>query len=390
MEGTARHAPVIAYLSSRLPDSPFMLVDIGCSGGIDEVWQSFGARLRALALDGNVVEIERLQRTESRDGVRYLTALASLPADHRFARKRNGRSFCGRSPWDRLSTARSIDLMKKDGPRSPQTMTAANDWADLTQADASIVVPRYLDEQGIASVDFVKIDVDGADFDVLNSFDGELDRLGVLGVGIEVNYFGTDADTEHTFHNVDRFMKARGFELFGLTVRHYSMVSLPGRYVKTIPSPTEFGRPLQGDALYVRDLGSAEYDAMAARLPVVKLANLVCLFAAFNLPDCAAEVATRFRHRLSAVCDVDRVLDLLAEQAQWPAVTPLSYAEYIRRFESQDRALFFAQSGQTVDELRQRLTEATNRITAMETSKFWALRRQWFRVKRMLGLGGNE
>jgi FkbM family methyltransferase len=390
MEGTARHAPVIGYLTACLPDSPFMLVDIGCSGGIDDVWTSFGARLRALALDSDVTEIERLQRAETRAGVRYLAALASLPGEHPFALKKNGRPMWGRNPWARLSVVRSADLTKKDGQRSPHAMTEAHDRANLTQTDVAVVVPRYLEEHGIGSVDFLKIDVDGADFDVLNSFDGELDRLAVLGVGIEVNYFGTDADTDHTFHNVDRFMKARGFELFDLTVRRYSTISLPGRFVKTTPSPTEFGRPLQGDALYVRDLANAEYDAMAARLPVVKLANLVCLFAACTLPDCAAEVVTRFRDRLSAVCDVDRVLDLLAEQAQWPTATPLSYAEYIRRFESHDRALFFAQPGGTVEELRRRLTEATNRIAAMETSKFWALRRHWFQVKRLAGLGGEE
>ena len=34
--------------------------------------------------------------------------------------------------------------------------------------------------------------------------------------------------------------------------------------------------------------------------------------------------------------------------------------------------------------------EAQNRIAAMETSKFWKLRRLWFRLKRRVGLGENE
>ena len=136
-----------------------------------------------------------------------------------------------------------------------------------------IAAPAYLNDSGIHSVDFLKIDVDGPDFEILNSFDLALETLGVLGVGIEVNYFGSAADTDYTFHNVDRFMKARGFELFGTTVRRYSLASLPSPYVSNFPAETEFGRPLLGDALYVRDLGRHEHDEFAARLPLAKLLN---------------------------------------------------------------------------------------------------------------------
>ncbi len=403
MEGASKHAPVIAYVSRHLPDSPFMLVDIGCEGGINPVWRQFGPRLRAFALDPNAAEIERLQRDETHAGVTYLAGLASIPDDHPFACSRNGRDYWGRNPWDRLSAVRSTELRKEPErepepePGSAPEMTEADDVSLVPPADQRIVVPRYCEEQGITSVDFVKIDVDGADFEILNSFDTALDGLSVLGLSIEVNFFGTDSATDHTFHNIDRFMKARGFELFDLTVRRYSMASLPGKELRDLPFATEFGRPLQGDALYVRDLASAEYSAMAAGLPVPKLANLVCLFAAFDLPDCAAEVAIRFRDRLAAVCDVEGMLDLLAEQAQWPTDAPLTYREYIHRFESQERARAFARSdgddyspAAEIHALRQQLAEATSRAAAMETSKFWRLRRHWFRVKRLVGLGGNE
>ena len=172
-----------------------------------------------------------------------------------------------------------------------------------------IVAPAYLTDSGIHSVDFLKIDVDGPDFEILNSFDLAFETLGVLGVGIEVNYFGSAADTDYSFHNVDRFMKARGFELFGTTVRRYSLASLPSPYVSNFPAETEFGRPLLGDALYIRDLGRHEHDEFAARLPLAKLLKLICIFAAFNLPDCAAEITLRFRERLSDSCDVERILD---------------------------------------------------------------------------------
>ena len=465
MQGTANYVPVISYLSEIPLLSEFMLIDIGCSGGIDAVWRGFGPRLRALAIDPNVDEIERLRSLETHPGVQYLAAFAGLPANHPFSLRKAGRDPLERNPWTRLSVVKSLELMKSRRQTLPPEMGALN--AGMLAPDTKIskeviAVPAYLQDSEIHSVDFLKIDVDGPDFEILNSFDSALETLGVLGVGIEVSYFGSAADTDYTFHNVDRFMKAHGFELFGTTVRRYSLAALPSPYVSNFPAETDFGRPLLGDALYVRDLGRHEHDEFAAQLPLAKLLNLICIFAAFNLPDCAAEIALRFRDRLGNACDVERILDMLAAQAQGPIEQPLTYREYLRRFESHDPMFFppssactaaeyelaclrdaaaeiererdeyaareqaaqaeLEQTRQTLrtvleearqarddhaareealqavlerasTELKQNREEARQaraRITSMESSKFWKLRRIWFRLKRCVGLGMNE
>jgi FkbM family methyltransferase len=338
MEGLASSAPVIDFISTLLPDAPFTVIDIGCAGGIHPFWRAFGNRLRALGIDPTIAEVDRLSQSETHPGVRYLAATAGLDPDHSFSRRKAGRGPFTRSPWNRLSAARSVEMMRQ-AELSATQKTEANLWHSMQLATDTIVVPDYLRESGIASVDFLKIDVDGADFDILNSFDSALADLDILGVGIEVNFFGSALDTDHTFHNVDRFMKGKGFELFGLTVRRYSVASLPSRYTYRLPSATEFGRPLQGDALFIRDLASGEYEDLAARLAIVKLLNLVSLFAAFELPDCAAEIVLRFGERLQDY-DVDHVLDLLAAQAQRAAEHPLSYRDYMGRFEVQDPMFF--------------------------------------------------
>jgi len=234
--------------------------------------------------------------------------------------------------------------MKSGQPQSTSEMVAANRWSEMALAEQVIVVPDLLRERGITSVDFLKIDVDGADFDILNSFDVAFDAMGVLGVGIEVNYFGSASETDNTFHNVDRFMKARGFELFSVSARRYSMAALPSRYVWWLPAASETGRLLQGDAIYIRDLGSQEYSAFSAQLPVEKLFNLICLFSVFNLPDCAAEIVLHFRDRLEPRCNPAHLLDLLAQQVQKVRHNALSYQDYLRRFELNDPMFFTARS----------------------------------------------
>src|SRR5262245_37824871 len=125
MEGTADFVPIIGYLSESPLLSEFMLIDIGCSGGIDAVWRGFGRRLRALAIDPNVAEIERLRISETYPGVQYLAAFAGLPAEHPFTLRKAGRDTLERSPWTRLSVVKSLELMRSRQQMLPPELGVA-------------------------------------------------------------------------------------------------------------------------------------------------------------------------------------------------------------------------------------------------------------------------
>ena len=56
------------------------------------------------------------------------------------------------------------------------------------------------------------------------------------------------------------------------------------------------------------------------------------MLAIFNLPDCAAEVALRFRATLSPRFDVDKILDLLAAQEEGAISGKSSYRQHMSRF----------------------------------------------------------
>jgi FkbM family methyltransferase len=318
-------------------------VDIGCSGGIHPIWRQFGQRLRALGIDPNIAEIERLIKAETHDGIEYLAAFAGLAEDHPFAIKKRTAADWSRSPWGRLSAYEAqMILQARAAELTTDERTAANLWRETELADVAktIVVPDYMREHGISDFDFLKIDIDGKDYDVLNSFDDALEQFDVLGVGIEVCFFGSELDTDNTFHNTDRFLKARGFELFNMSQRHYSTTALPSKFVYHLPAATEVGRLLQGDAVYLRDLASPLYDAMAQRMGAQKLLNLACLFACFGLPDCAAELLVNRRGIVAKAGDVDAMLDLLAAQMQAESEAPLSYKEWVGRFAEQDRMFY--------------------------------------------------
>ncbi|MGH7085827.1 MAG: hypothetical protein ACREFN_12640 [Acetobacteraceae bacterium] len=174
--------------------------------------------------------------------------------------------------------------------------------------------------------------MDGAGFAILSGIEGTLGALKVLAVGIEVNFFGTDAPTDHTLPNVDRFLRHAGYDLFGLTVRHYSASALPSRYaIPNLPAQGRFGRPLQGDALYVRDLCAPARAGMAAAFSPEKLAKVAAIFSLTGLPDCAAEILVKFGDRLAPVVPVDAALDLLTGMAREEGM-PTRYPDYRAAF----------------------------------------------------------
>lgn len=344
MEGLRSDSAACRYVAARLRNYQFTVIDVGCSGGIDPIWRLFGSGLRAFGFDPNLEECRRLNAAETLHGVEYVPAFVGLRFDDPVIQRRGTRACIQRNPWNRLAVAASIASRAARQPdMTNQELTAENQWHRTALADpaAPLVVSEFLRDRAVDDVDLVKIDVDGPDFDILQGLSQTLDECRVLAVGLEVNFYGSHEATDHTFHNTDRFMRAHGFDLFNLTVRPYSMAALPARYRLTIPAQSESGRPLQGDALYLRDLGDPTRRAEAQlTYSPDKLAKLTAIQACFGLYDCAAETLLTYREQLSGLLDVDHVLELLCAEAQRNGTSRLTYQEYMAAFD-RDEAMFY-------------------------------------------------
>lgn len=222
------------------------VVDVGCSSGIDAAWRGLGAKLLAFGFDPNIDKVERLAAAEALPGVRYVAAFVA--PDDAYDRARAGRGPWSRNPMPRLSVTRALERMQAAGGLSGAEKTRANLWGETRLADAAVAVrlDAWLPAHGVDAVDVLKIDIDSMDMGVLHSVGGRLAEWGVLAVGLEVNFFGSDDDSDHTLHAMDRFMRARGFDLFDLSVRRYSHAALPAPYHGPLPGPTSFGGRCRG------------------------------------------------------------------------------------------------------------------------------------------------
>lgn len=326
-----------ALIAGSLKLERFTFVDVGCSGGIDPVWRIFGDRLRAVAFDASIDECERLSRKEPHPDIKYIAGFVGLPLDHPFRLQARNRKPITRNPFSRLGAGRMLQIHQerlKAATLEEKLLHNAWHMTQLADPAAPVVVPVALAEMGLSDVDFLKIDIDGPDFEVLTSFDGKFDTLNLLAVRLEVNLHGGNEDTGHIFYNTDQFMRVRGFELFGLDVRTYSMAALPSPFAITTPAQSTTGRPYQAEAFYARDPAGVDSIEFASAMSPEKMAKLAAIFSIWHQPDSAAEILIEFRDKLQDVFDVDVGLELLAGQAQAKATTAISYKEYIAEFEA--------------------------------------------------------
>jgi hypothetical protein len=237
---------------------------------------------------------------------------------------------------DRMSFMRTREIRDarlKQASTEEQLRHNAWEMTGLADPKKPVVLPELLAERGWSDLDYIKLDVDGADFDILQSFTGRFDPLRVIAVQLEVNFVGTERADEHTFHNTDRFMRAHGFDLFRLDVRNFSVRALPARYIWPTPAETVSGRPFQGEAYYARDVLAAHRAGAGPALGVEKLAKLAAIFSAWQVPDAAAELLLARRTEFSPLFSVDAGLDLLAAQTQTQRSRPLPYRDYMATFE---------------------------------------------------------
>jgi len=316
-------APVARLLVERgfFEHDPFVLFDVGCSGGLDAIWRIFGDSLIAHGFDGRADECRRLQSIERNPNVNYHPEWIGLPASHEWVRRKAAAEQAAYSyteiVFDRTSTRKHghpglplVNFQKPDSSPEP--------------APPKTAIADFAARERLANLDFIKIDTDGGDLEAVLSAEPCIDSLGVLGFLVESPYQGSDADTSNSFHNIDRVMK-----------RHGSRAALPAPYMYNIFAQTTFGQPVFGDIAFMRDplWGSK---GVPLDLSIAKLLKLICLYEFFRVPDCAAELILLNRERIAALIEPDHLLDLLTPQL---AGRTLSYREYARTIDENPSGL---------------------------------------------------
>ena len=181
-------------------------VDVGCRWGFAEFWQQLSPHIVLYGFDPDPVECERL-RASYKDANVHLVPLAL--ADE---------------PGERtLYLTREMACSSLYRP-DPSLTGSLPELACASEVGASKIRVTTLDEwsaaNGVSGIDFIKLDTQGAELDVLRGGERALDSVRALEVEVEFNpiYMG-----QPLFGDVDKFLRDRGFVLWKLsTLAHYS------------------------------------------------------------------------------------------------------------------------------------------------------------------------
>ena len=155
---------------------------------------------------------------------------------------------------------------------------------DYTIEIETTTLDTFCQEQGIKEIDFLQVDVQGADLDVLQGSINIL-KSTVLGVEVEVE-FSSLYRNQPLFSDIDYYLKKYGFTLFDL-VTNDGWCRRP-RAISPICSPVRNGQLLWADACYLRD---PFIDNIEAKIhQPEKILKLACVADVLGFPDYTLEI----------------------------------------------------------------------------------------------------
>lgn len=267
------HPKLTSYLVSQkiFLEKPLIVVDVGARGGKESHWRVYEDQIKIIGFDPDKKECARLNKLSDEINVRYFPyALWETSGTRKFYMMRNLASssffkpkieFWKRFPDEVNLTTRKIASVK------------------------TINLDSFTNEQGVDYVDFIKLDVEGAELAALKGATNLL-KKSVLGVTCEIQFIQT-LKHQPVFAEVDSFLRSFGFVLFDL-----GLIRLGRKALSTEPGSKDNGQVLAGHALYLRDgageiLNSGKLKGWWDKIKVLKLASI---FELFGLNDCAIEL----------------------------------------------------------------------------------------------------
>jgi FkbM family methyltransferase len=198
----------------------------------------------------------------------------------------------------------------------------------------TITLDQFCQEEQVNEIDFLQIDVQGADLDVLTGAINILNR-GTTAIQIEVEfsqlYIG-----QPLFADVDSFLRQNDFTLFDVS-KSYGL-----RARSPIRSTVRGGQLLWGDAFYFRDLMR---DDMSEQFKSPdKLLKLACIADILNFPDYALEVLEYLTLQYGSNLDYNFADSILESLASFPdlvesGLSSLPIVQNIRQFATKEVGL---------------------------------------------------
>lgn len=246
----------------RSPERPFVYVDCGARGGSrNPLVQAIPGALH-IGFEPDGAECERLQHSSPANYSYYPVAVGKTSEKRTL--HLTARPSCSsllepdHDMWDQFAGGGNLVAIR--GVKTVET----------------VALDSYLPKRGINQVDFLKLDTQGTELEILQGAGTFLDST-VLGIVTEVEFSPMYRD-QPLFSDIDPYLKESGFMLFDLTRHRYRRTGYP------TGSETR-GQLVAGDAFYLKD-----YRRLTGNV-AERLVKLIFIASFYGFNDYALEVA---------------------------------------------------------------------------------------------------
>jgi len=302
-------------------DDPVTIVDVGARWGFNAEWQVFGESLKVLCFDPDAQECQRLNSSAGPNVV-YVPAALGKEA--------------GMATLHVTALGASSGLYKTNMDYFSRLLNGDNGAVVREQSVQLTTLDEALSRLGAPAVDFIKLDAEGAELDVLLGGARTLYGNSVIGLLSEFR-FQKEINGCPTFTDLDSHVQSLGFRLYNMQFEHQSRRALPypGVVDYRLPSGQRFfaytthGQIMDGDALYFRDLLIPANAAVQRRATATQVLKAASFFEIYGLVDCAAELILGSRDLLRPRVNCDELLDRLTPAIRGQKV---GFTEYLEAY----------------------------------------------------------
>ncbi|MCS6988178.1 MAG: FkbM family methyltransferase [Chloroherpetonaceae bacterium] len=251
--------------------APLTLIDIGARAGINARWKNLPSKvpMRIIGFEPDEAECATLN-AKGDPFVKYLPLAVGNRGEAR--------------TFHLLQAEGSSSLFRPNYVFVNRFVSAPNYAIKREVPVATQALDDALKQAGIDDVDYVKIDTEGCERDILNGAGETLKR--VFAVEVEV-WFNRVFSNAPLFRDIDALLAEQGFVLFDLAKSNYFKRKSGAR----LGGPK--GQLVAGDAIYFRDIPALPKDSLFYAKD--KLVRAIVLTMQYRYFDFAMEIAESAR-----------------------------------------------------------------------------------------------
>lgn len=214
-------------MKNLLKDNPLIVLDVGAAGGIHDRWRNLGSSVRAILFEPDIEEYEKLVAENSESSIIINSALAEKQKSVDF-------NICQKQQVS--------SIYKPNKPLLDKYEDSERFNVQKTISMEANSIDNLLLKENINEIDFIKIDTQGSELDILKGATNFYTNL--IGIEVEVEFIEL-YHCQPLFSEVNNFIESQGFKLIDLK-RYFWKRKSKNYSVKK-------GQLIFGDALYFKD-----------------------------------------------------------------------------------------------------------------------------------------